>query len=113
MCSCENFSYWQVWANIKFSFCIQNVFEDLPKPASSSAATKRPASVLTHPVAKYITHPKPKPQTPVSSRSPTPPPPATPLPDYIKKFVGTDWFDKYFPNCKENVSDKTIIKSLY
>lgn len=26
------------------------------------------------------------------------------LPHFIRQFVGTEWFDKYFPNANENVS---------
>ncbi|KAJ7382336.1 hypothetical protein OS493_035613 [Desmophyllum pertusum] len=41
-----------------------------------------------------------KPRTPLPPKEPTPtppPPPPTPLPSFITQFVGTLWFEKFFP----------------
>ncbi|GFN75135.1 WD repeat-containing protein kiaa1875-like isoform x3 [Plakobranchus ocellatus] len=67
---------------------------------------KRPPAGLSKPITKLISRPPPKAATPPPPRSPTPPPPPTPLPNFIKQFVGAEWFDKYFPNCNENTMPK-------
>ncbi|GFS24658.1 WD repeat-containing protein KIAA1875-like isoform X3 [Elysia marginata] len=77
-----------------------------PEPPTPSPV-KRPPPALAKPIVKLISRPPPKAAaTPPPPRSPTPPPPPTPLPDFIKQFVGTEWFDKYFPNCNENTMPK-------
>ncbi|XP_059170361.1 WD repeat-containing protein 97-like isoform X2 [Physella acuta] len=85
---------------------VKEVTEPVKKMATPPPVEpiKRLAPVPAKPVIKLISQP-PKPQ-PVAPRSPTPPPPPTPLPNFIKQFVGTEWFDKYFPNCNENTLPK-------
>ncbi|KAK3741975.1 hypothetical protein RRG08_024721 [Elysia crispata] len=78
---------------------------ELPEEPTPSPV-KRPPPGLAKPIVKLISRPPPKAATPPPPRSPTPPPPPTPLPDFIKQFVGTEWFDKYFPNCNENTMPK-------
>ncbi|ELT93743.1 hypothetical protein CAPTEDRAFT_227356 [Capitella teleta] len=65
-----------------------------PKPASP--LTPPPKTPTPPPPVKRIPTPPPK----------TPSPPPSPLPGFISQFKGTQWFDKYFPNCNE----KTLAK---
>ncbi|KAK7114553.1 WD repeat-containing protein 97-like isoform X2 [Littorina saxatilis] len=69
--------------------------EEKPKPAS------REMQQPTKPVTKLVSRPRRKLLTPTPPPSPTPPPPPSPLPDFIQQFIGTEWFEKYFPNCNE------------
>ena len=86
------------------------------------AAKAKPKPIVQRPkrIQKLVsTHPTPPPpeekRAPTSvpprrrssppPKSPSPPPrQATPLPDFITQFKGTEWFEKYFPSCNENVS---------
>lgn len=47
--------------------------------------------------------PSPMPQPVVTKRPPTP------LPGFITQFKGQEWFEKFFPNCNEQVSKFTIL----
>ena len=58
--------------------------------------------------------PKTVPKQPrLIARSDIPPRPATPLPEFISQFIGLEWFDKYFPNCNENVSSTQYIYQYF
>ncbi|XP_048253419.1 WD repeat-containing protein 97-like isoform X2 [Haliotis rufescens] len=61
------------------------------------------------PIRKLVSRPRvpiPSPSPSPDTHTPTPPPPPTPLPNFIKQFIGTEWFEKYFPNCTEKTMPK-------
>lgn len=64
------------------------------------------------PIRKLVSRPRVKIPTPPPQKSPTPPPPPTPLPEFIQQFIGTEWFERYFPNCNEMVSNVFMIVFL-
>nr|KAG5693101.1 hypothetical protein BaRGS_014051 [Batillaria attramentaria] len=78
--------------------------EEKPKPAVREVVQPK------KPIQKLVSRPRQKLPTPPPPRSPTPPPPPTPLPDFISQFVGTEWFEKYFPNCNETSELATMPK---
>ncbi|XP_005105308.1 WD repeat-containing protein 97 isoform X2 [Aplysia californica] len=84
----------------------EDIEEKVTPTPTPSEPIKRPVALPAKPIQKLVSRPKPKARTPTPPRSPTPPPPPTPLPNFIKQFVGTEWFDKYFPNCNENTMPK-------
>ena len=81
--------------------------EEKPKPLL------RDVQQPVKPIKKLVSRPRVKLATPPPPRSPTPPSPPTPLPDFIAQFVGTDWFEKYFPNCNESVSVSFCFSCLF
>lgn len=78
---------------------------EAPPPEEKPKPVVREIQQPTKPIRKLVSRPRQKVPTPPPPKSPTPPPPPTPLPDFITQFVGTEWFEKYFPNCNETVSD--------
>ncbi|XP_067652672.1 WD repeat-containing protein 97-like isoform X2 [Haliotis asinina] len=74
----------------------------LPTPPKREIKPLQPIRKLVSRPRVPLPSPSPSPEIP----TPTPPPPPTPLPNFIKQFIGTEWFEKYFPNCNEKTMPK-------
>ncbi|CAH1779292.1 unnamed protein product [Owenia fusiformis] len=68
-------------------------------PPSPPKAPRGPAKKPMKPIVKYVAA-----VPPPRERTPTPPP--TPLPEFISKWMGEEWFEKYFPNANSNTMPK-------
>ncbi|XP_071824021.1 uncharacterized protein [Apostichopus japonicus] len=68
-----------------------------------------PPPVVPEPVVPVVEEKQPSPEP--KSPSPPPPPPSpprppTPLPVFISQFIGSEWFDEYFPNASSRTFPK-------